>query len=402
MPHQLKTPSPWRTWRNKRPWALLMLCVSLLWSLPMLTACGGGVGEDGTGAPVKATSVGVVTGISADSITVNDRTYALSASAQVSDAMVGPLSVADIQPGMWVQVQGQTDVNGDAAEAQAIQLIPSVRGQITEVGAGQTTLTVLDTTVSLDSNTLVSGQSSLALQVGDTVEVHGLLNASLGLITATRVAVVSGASADTELRGKVTELTTSTMKVGGRLVSFAQASIALPKGLIEGMVVRVSSHIAPVQGQIWVLDRVLPSQDLDLSVNAAFAYVEGYVDDWGAGPVFKLDGLPVSATGANGRMAVTQNGQRVAVIGALQGGRLIAKSVAIVNPGVATHFTLFGDISGFISVAEFKVRSVQIDASLASYTVGDASQLKDGVRVRVDGTVQGRAIMATKMKILTP
>ncbi|MEY2844425.1 MAG: hypothetical protein RI920_2462, partial [Pseudomonadota bacterium] len=203
MPHQLKTPSPWRTWRtwrNKRPWALVMLCVSLLWSLPMLTACGGGVGEDGTGAPVKATSVGVVTGISADSITVNDRTYALSASAQVSDAMVGTLSVADIQPGMWVQVQGQTNANGDAAEAQAIQLIPSVRGQITEVGAGQTTLTVLDTTVSLDSNTLVSGQSSLALQVGDTVEVHGLLNASLGLITATRVAVVSGASADTELR----------------------------------------------------------------------------------------------------------------------------------------------------------------------------------------------------------
>ncbi|MEY2843554.1 MAG: hypothetical protein RI920_1591, partial [Pseudomonadota bacterium] len=97
-----------------------------------------------------------------------------------------------------------------------------------------------------------------------------------------------------------------------------------------------------------------------------------------------------------------QNGQRVAVIGALQGGRLIAKSVAIVNPGVATHFSLFGDISGFISVAEFKVRSVQIDASQASYTVGDASQLKDGVRVRVDGTVQGRAIVATKMKILTP
>jgi len=405
-PH-LTQPFTWRSWRTMRPGRLFSLsltfaCLVLL--IATLTACGGGVGEDGTGAPVKATSVGVVTGISADSITVNDQTYALSASAQVSDAMVGSLSVADIQPGMWVQVQGQTDAHGDAAVALSVELIPSVRGQITNVGAGLATLTVLDTTVSLDANTLVSGQSTQALQVGDTVEVHGLLDPSLGLIAATRVTQVSGASVNTELRGKVTELNTTagTMRVGGRLVSFARASIALPTGLIEGMVVRVSSSLAPLTGQTWVLDRVLPSQDLALSMNAAFVYVEGYVDDWSAGPVFSMDGLPVSATGANGRTAVTQNGQRVAVIGSLQGGRLIAKSVAIVNPGVATRFTLFGDISNFVSAADFKVRFVQIDASQASFTVGNASQLADGVRVRVDGTVQGRAIVATKMKILSP
>jgi Domain of unknown function (DUF5666) len=392
-------PSP--TWR---PWTLFLLCAGLVLLVSALTACGGGVGEDGTGAPVKATSVGVVTGISADSVTVNEQTYALPASVQVSDAMVGPLSVADIQPGMWVEVQGEADAQGESAVASRIQLIPSVRGAITEVGNGQATLTVLDTTISLDANTLLSGANAQSLQVGDTVEVHGLLDNSQSLITATRVAVVASAAAGAELRGLVTALDTAqrTMRVGGRLVSYGQATLALPKGLSEGMVVRVSSKVAPTSGQVWVLDRVLPGQDLDASVNAAFVYLEGYVDAWAAGPVFRIDGLAVVASSANGKASVTQNGQRVAVIGALKNGVVLAKTVAIVNPGLATRFTLFGDISSFVSQADFRVRDVQVDARQAIFTVGDASQLANGVRVRVDGTVQGRAIVASKLKILPP
>jgi aspartate 1-decarboxylase len=392
-------PSP--AWR---PLAAFLLCAGLVLLMSMLTACGGGVGEDGTGAPVKATSVGVVTGISADSVTVNDQTYALPASVEVSDAMVGPLSASDIQPGMWVQVQGEADAQGGSAVASRIQLIPSARGEVTNVEAGEATLTVLDTTIRLDANTLVSGASAQALRVGDTVEVHGLLDSSQAQITATRVAVVAGSQAVAELRGKVTALDAAqrTMQVGGRLVSYAQATVALGRALSEGMVVRVSSAQAPASGQIWVLDRVLPSQDLDPEVNAAFVYLEGYVDDFAAGPVFRIDGLAVVASGANGRTAITQNGQRVAVIGALRNGVLLAKTVSIVNPGLATRFTLFGDISAFVSVADFQVRGVQIDASQASFTVGNAGILADGVRVRVDGTVQGRSIVATKMKILSP
>ncbi len=392
-------PSP--AWR---PWALFMVCAGVVLLLSALTACGGGVGEDGTGAPVKATSVGVVTGISADSVTVSEQTYALPASVQVSDAMVGPLSVADIQPGMWVEVQGETDAQGGSAVALRIQLIPSVRGAITQVGNGQATLTVLDTTISLDANTLLSGANAQALQVGDTVEVHGLLDNSQGQITATRVAVVASVGAGAELRGQVTSLDTvqHTMRVGGRLVSYGQATLALPRGLSEGMVVRVSSAVAPTSGQIWVLDRVLPGQDLDTTVNAAFVYLEGHVDDWATGPTFRIDGLPVLAAQANGKASVTQDGLRVAVIGSLRNGAVLAKSVAIVNPGLPTRFTLFGDISDFVSLADFQVRGVQVDGSQATFTVGEASQLADGVRVRVDGTVQGRAIVASKLKILSP
>ncbi len=315
-------PSP--AWR---PWALFMVCAGVVLLLSALTACGGGVGEDGTGAPVKATSVGVVTGISADSVTVSEQTYALPASVQVSDAMVGPLSVADIQPGMWVEVQGETDAQGGSAVALRIQLIPSVRGAITQVGNGQATLTVLDTTISLDANTLLSGANAQALQVGDTVEVHGLLDNSQGQITATRVAVVASVGAGAELRGQVTSLDTvqHTMRVGGRLVSYGQATLALPRGLSEGMVVRVSSAVAPTSGQIWVLDRVLPGQDLDTTVNAAFVYLEGHVDDWATGPTFRIDGLPVLAAQANGKASVTQDGLRVAVIGSLRNGAVLAK-----------------------------------------------------------------------------
>lgn len=401
MPHGL-TPS--RTWR---PWALLCLCLSLLWSVPLITACGGGgVGEDGTGAPVKATSVGTVTGISSDSITVNEQTYALPASVQVSDAMVGSLSTADIQPGMWVQVQGQSEANGEGAVALSIQLVPSVRGQITQVDAGQATLTVLGTTVNLGANTWLNTPDAQLLQVGDTIEVHGVLDTTLSQIAATRVTLLNGNGngSGAELRGKVSalNLAQATMMVGDRLVSLAQASIALPRALSDGMVVRVSSRVAPLAGQTWAVDRILPGQDIDLSVNATFAYVEGFVDDWAAGPAFSLGGLPVNASGANGRVAVTQNGLRVAVIGALRDGRLQAKSVAIVNAEGLTRFTLIGEVSDLASAADFRVRGVQVDASLATYTAGEASQLANGRRVRVDGTLQGRAILASKMKILSP
>jgi hypothetical protein len=45
---------------------------------------------------------------------------------------------------------------------------------------------------------------------------------------------------------------------------------------------------------------------------------------------------------------------------------------------------------------------VQVDASAATFTVGNATQLADGVKVRVVGSVSGRQIQASKVKIISP
>jgi Domain of unknown function (DUF5666) len=389
------------------------LCWAALLTLQlMLSACGGGsqatalggVGEDGTGAPAHAASIGVITGMDATTITVNDITFDRS-SATIADAMSGPLTDADLKPGMWVQVDGRTDADGQSPVAETIAVVPTLRGEVTAVDGGMASVTVLDNTVQIDANTLIDGSTGQSLQVGDTVEVHGLLQATAGTVTATRIDKLASMPTGTtpyELRGKVTQLDTAsqTMKVGARLVSYVGASITLPKALTNGMVVRVAAAQPPVAGQPWAIQRILPGQDLP--ANMAFVYLEGVVDQWQSGPVFALDGLPVSASTANGKANITQDGQRVAVIGTLKDGTLVAKSVALVTPGAPVTFVLYGDITNYQSAASFKVRYVQVDASAATFTVGNATQLADGVKVRVVGSVSGRQIQASKVKIISP
>jgi hypothetical protein len=272
-------------------WRHLHLWTALLMSL-VLTACGGGadslasggVGEGGTGASLQAASIGVITGLDGQTITVNGVTFDRSAAIIADDmADAGVLSDKELKPGMWVQVEGVTDADGNAPVANSIQVIPAVRGEISSVDGGQATITVLDNTVEIDASTLLEGTGGAALAVGDTVEVHGLLGASTGTVMASRIdklATMPVRDYPYELRGKVTKLdpTAKTMKVGGQLVSYANANLVLPKALSNGMVLRVSADLAPTAGQAWAIKRLLPDQ-APVS-NLSFLYVEGIVDQW--------------------------------------------------------------------------------------------------------------------------
>jgi hypothetical protein len=395
-------------------WRHLHLWMAMLMSL-VLTACGGGadslasggVGEGGTGASLQAASIGVITGIDGHSIPVNGVTFDRSAAIIADDmADAGVLSDKDLKPGMWVQVEGVTDANGNAPEAKSIQVIPAVRGEISSVDSNQTTITVLDNKVQVDTNTtLVEGTGGAALAVGDTVEVHGLLGASAGTVVASRIdklAAMPVRDYPYELRGKVTKLdaTAKTMKVGGQLVSYANANLVLPKALSNGMVLRVSADLAPTAGQAWAIKRLLPDQ-APVS-NLSFLYVEGIVDQWTTGPSFLIESLPVNAATANGKLTVTQDGQRVAAIGALRDGVLVAKSVAVVVSGTSPTFVLAGPVAAYQSLADFKVRAVSVDASGATFSAGDASQVINDIKVKVEGQIVGRKLVATKIKIVTP
>jgi hypothetical protein len=136
--------------------------------------------------------------------------------------------------------------------------------------------------------------------------------------------------------------------------------------------------------------------------NLSFLYVEGIVAQWAAGPSFVIESLPVNASTANGKLTVTQDGQRIAAIGALRDGVLVAKSVTVVVPGSSPTFVLAGPVAAYQSLADFKVRAVSIDASGARFTVGDASQVANDTKVRVEGQIVGRKLVASKIKIVTP
>jgi hypothetical protein len=99
---------------------------------------------------------------------------------------------------------------------------------------------------------------------------------------------------------------------------------------------------------------------------------------------------------------VTQDGQRVAAIGALRDGVLVAKSVAVVVSGTSPTFVLAGPVAAYQSLADFKVRAVSVDASGATFSAGDASQVINDIKVKVEGQIVGRKLVATKIKIVTP
>jgi len=292
-----------------------------------------------------------------------------------------------------------------SAVAQSIRVRPAVRGRVSAVDGAGLTLTVLESTVRYDNvATVIDGADSAAvLAPGDVVEVHGPLGASAGNVEASRIERLSVAPTlqrPFELRGRVSRLDAAarTLTVGRQVVRYDTAALALRQALANGQVVRVTAGAPPVAGQAWRVERM--SSDQPLPDNLGFVYAEGVTTDWVTGPTFAIEGVSVNATTANGRGAVTANGQRVAVIGALASGAIRAKSVARSVPGQPVVFVLSGALASYVSVADFRVRGVGIDASAATFVGGTAAELSDGRRVRVVGSVSGRRLIATRVEFL--
>lgn len=369
-------------------------------------ACGGGVGTDGTGPSGNTVNVGVATGIGEATVTVNGVAYE-RASAAVSDAFGQPLRADDLRLGMWLEVGASVDEATGTATAQSIRVRPAARGTVSAVDGSSFSVTLLQSTVRYDNAaTVVEGvEAAAALAVGDVVEVHGPLGAATATVEASRIerlAAAPSAARPVELRGRVGKLDPAarTLTVGRQAVRYDSAALTLRQALADGQVVRVSALAAPVAGQAWRVERM--ASDQPLPDDLGFAYVEGVTTDWAVGPTFTLEGLPVDARSANGRGAVTAEGQRVAVIGSLAGGTLNAKSVARSIAGRPVVFVLGAAVSGFTSIADFRVRGVTVDATTAVFVGGAAAELADGRRVRVTGSVSGRRLIASKVEFLPP
>lgn len=376
-----------------RMWAVLLAAV--------LAACGG-VGTDGTGE--SSVHIGMATGLADDSVTVNDVVYERGG-AVVTDAFDQVLGGDALRLGMWLEVTGTVDEVTGRAVAQSIRVRPALRGQVSAVDGAGLTLTVLESTVRYDNvATVIDGADSAALLApGDVVEVHGPLGASAGNVEASRIERLSAAPTPQrpfELRGRVSSLDAAarTLTVGRQAVRYDTATLALRQALANGQVVRVTAGAPPVAGLAWRVERM--SSDQPLPDNLGFVYAEGVTTDWVTGPTFAIEGVSVDATTANGRGAVTANGQRVAVIGSLASGAIRAKSVARSVPGQPVVFVLSGALASYVSVADFRVRGVGIDASAATFVGGTAAELSDGRRVRVVGSVSGRRLIATRVEFL--
>lgn len=367
----------------------------------LLSACGGAVGEDGTGAYEPAISVGSVNGLSETSVSVDGVNFSIEAATTLLDGLGKPLAPDALRLGQWVEISGQVNAVQGVGIADKIQVRNSARGMVSAVDGSGATVTVLQTAARYsDISTVVDGiDSAASLRVGDVVEVHGPLGAAAGTVQATRLELLAAAPTF-ELRGRVSAVDSVRRRavIGRQPVDFGQATQTLHQAIANGQVLRVAATTAPTTAADWLVQRI--TSDAPLPANLRFAYAEGVTSGWRTGPYFELDGLPVDGSAANNRAAITADEQRVAVIGAIKSGVLVATSLARVRSGQVVTFNLSGAITGFASAAGFRVRHVPIDASAASFVGGATADLANGKRVRVSGPLQGQRMVATRVEFI--
>jgi hypothetical protein len=376
-----------------------------------VAACGGGVETGGTGA-TGAYVEGPVSGFG--SIIVGGVRFDES-SARVEDADGGTRSRGDLRLGMRVEIDSGaigSDADGSrSAMATRVRIAADLIGPVTAVDASGQLIAVLGQTVRLLAATVIDGASGgvSALSVGDIVEVHGFLVPGLLIdrYVATRIERRNAAPAAFRVRGLVRQLDggARTLRIGGQ--EFDLTATGVPAGLANGQIVRMTVQTAQVGGRWPVATLVVESRRLE---DRADAEVEGVITSLGSIASFEVNGIGVDAGGAtfvNGSAGVVP-GARVRVRGRSAEGVLVADRVElrsdddVYNEGI----DLRDAMSALDTAAQtFIVRGVTVfygGVPPPRFDNGTVSNLADGIRVRVRGTLSPdrTRVLASRIEFL--
>ncbi len=379
-----------------------------------LAACGGG-GTTSTptetgnlvNVTTQSTAVGPITGFG--SIIVNGVRYDDSAS-NVIDDHGSAIGSSALRLGMMVEVKGRSQDDGTGS-ASSIEAIAEVQGPLSNLNATSGTFKVFGINVQTNARTVFANIAGLSsLSAGATVEVHGLRNADT--ITASRVEFKTPTVGQTtvKLRGAITQLNSvaGTFNLSGANVSFTPAQV-FPAGsvLAEGNLVSIRSTSA-VQGSNVLASRVQNRAGKAFGFEAnASSEITGLVSAFQSISSFSVGSVAVNASNAvfvRGAQSTVANGARLQVKGTLTNNVLIARLVKFEDSLGQDEFEVHGAVSNFVSLANFTVRGIQVDATNANvlYERGTATNVANGRQLEVEGSLQttatGSILLASKIK----
>ena len=346
-----------------------------------------------TATPVRAFTQGPITGLG--SIIVNGVRFGEGGASITADAGT-QRSAPALALGMRVAVDsGAVDAATVSAHAAALRYGSLVLGPVAAVDRAATSLTVLGQVMNLRgitvfSDSLWAGLS--AVSVGAVVEVHGLLNAATGHLTATRIESAAGATAY-KWRGMVGALDTvaRTFMLNGTGVSYARlAASAVPDKLANGATLRVLLATAQ-SGGMWVAQSlgVKGSKPHD----SAAALVRGSITAFTSSASFSVDGLAVDASAADSPdgSAGLALGVAVEVQGRMRNAVLVASRVDVESRHLGDDghaWQLFGAISAANAATKtFVVRATTVSYGDTTYVNGNLADLVVGRKVHVKGAV---------------
>ena len=370
----------------------------------LLTACGGGGGSDSTSAQSYVT--GSISGFG--SIIVNGVHYEETGS-RVEDEDGHGHDDSDLKLGMVVEIEaGAVSDSGGVKTAKAASFTFSslVRGPVESVGSDS--LVVLGQTVRLTPSTvfedsLAGGLGAAALQAGAVVKVYGLLDATAGTYTATRIELEDD-SESYRLRGLVGnyDATAKTLTIGTAAIDVS--GVAVPAGLQAGSLVRIKLQTTKNASGAWIavelkLGRGTPE-------NIGHTEIEGTVTDYTSPTSFSVDGLPVDADQAvfEDGTAGLSKGARVEVEGAIVNGVLVASKVEVESEDEQDHedFEIEGSVSAPDAITQtFVVRGVTVSyaGGTVAFEGGTAAQLVTNARVEVHGELAGDGVTVNAKSI---
>jgi hypothetical protein len=384
--------------------------VAGLLALAGLVACGGGVGEGGTGGQtVSGYGQGTISGFG--SIIVNGVRYDDSA-ATVLDVDGSGKSSADLRLGMTVEVDSgeiSGSVGSQTATASRIRYSSEMVGPLTGVDAIRQRLTLLGQTVQLTASTvfddsLVGGLS--ALSVGRVVEVHAAYDTAAAVYKATRVEPRANATSY-RLRGVVSQLNTgaSSFRIGAAEFSYAGVG-SVPSTLANGSFVRVQLALAAANSSRWTVT-TFGSAGNEV-VDGRKAKFKGLVTAYSSVADFSVNGQRVNASGASfsgGSAANLTAGLRLEAEGVVQSGVLVASKVSVDSRGDddPREFELKGNIASLDTLNKrFTLRGVVVSyaSTGVAFKSGTVADLAVNRKVEVKGVLSsdGNTVLASEIE----
>lgn len=403
-------------------WAICATTCAL--SAAALVACGGGGGGAGGDSTVQATppttpsasiaSVdGTITGFGSVIIDGQrfDDSVAKVAIANRPDAQTAG-TLGDLHTGMRVQGELKDGV------LQNLVVNFALAGTVGAVDTTAGTLTVfgqtIKTTTAGQLPTVFEGFNALSqLAVGDLVKVSGTV-ASDGSITATRIE--RKAKDGTELfrlSGAVQGLDTTakTFALVGNssvTVSYADAKL-LPSGAVieNGKLVSVVATTAPTtSGGKSVLAASVVEVKARKLPDSSDTTVGGPINDFKSLSSLRIGDVVVDASTATlkeGTVAAdVANGAQAQAHGTVKDGVMKADWLRVFKNDTAIKALLIGQVTDYVSLANFTLRGTVVDASAAKFTKGTAADVAAGAWVQVTGQLTSAGVKATEIAVQPP
>jgi Domain of unknown function (DUF5666) len=390
------------------PWRLAQGVAKLLCVAAVLAGCGGGGGDSSADTTATAFAAGPITGFG--SVIVNGVRFDDS-SARISDDDGVSHNSGELKLGMMTEVDG-SDVKDDAlgsrhGRALAIRFGSEIVGPVTAVDTTGKTLTLIGQVVDVTTNTVFDNSISgglAGIATGTVVEVHGVLNATNGHFTATRIEPKANALFF-KVRGIVAGLdkTNKTFTIGGALISYKTLADAdVPSTLADGQLVRVKVQTTQVGGA-WVATRI--GSGVRRVEDHEQAEIRGLITAFTSATAFSVNGIVVDATNATfpkGQAGVVL-GARVEVEGKAVNGVIVATKVSTETEreDSARGFELHGSITALAADKKtFVLRGVTVSyAGTVEFRKGTEANLAVGSNVEVKGLLGSDAttLVATRI-----